>query len=127
IERVVHHGYGGSNTPDVLTDGNGNRAAHDEDNTWISTYVFDTSVSPAGYDVMEIRTYAAGMLQPNGDERARQAYEVWWTHVDAPTTFIRLGGFHHIVVNDDERASQIVLSRPDEAALASGARALQFR
>jgi lysophospholipase L1-like esterase len=126
LEQAIHQGYGGSTSPDVLTDGQGALAAHDRDNSWTSTFVFDTGVNAAGYDVTEVRTYAGGLVEPNGDEHAHQAYEVWYSTVAAPEEFVRLGDFHHIIVNEREKASRIALTRAD-GPVASGVKALQFR
>lgn len=126
LERVVHQGYEGAGSADLLHDGDGALSVRDRDNTWTSTFVFDTREHTAGYDLTEIRTYAGGLVQPNGDEHAHQAYTVWWSSVDAPGQFVRLGDFHHIIVNENERASRIALTRAD-GPLASGVKALLFQ
>ncbi len=123
LERAVHQGYDGlPNSVEALHDGQAEGGTFDADNTWRSTFVLNTEVNIAGYDLTEIRTGAGG---PFGI--FQQAYEVWWSSVDAPTVWNRLGGFHHIPLNlTSQQASGLVL-RKEEGPLASGVKAVQFR
>ncbi len=122
LEDVLHLGYDGSVSPEVLNDGLAGRATNDPDNQWVSTFVLDTSVNTAGYDITQVGSGAGGPRPRN----LHQAYEVWYSSVGTPFEFVRLGDFHHIPVNDLEQGSAIVVSGVD-GPLASGVRALQFR
>ena len=104
-------------------DGIENDHTNDEDNTWTSTFVLDTSANPAGYDISQIRSGAGG--REFGE--LPQSYEVWWSSVSEPYAFQRLGDFHHIPVHDLEQGSAIVVSSPNGGPLARGVKALQFR
>lgn len=119
--------YRGDSDPALLNDGAQNAWADDADNTWQSRYELDTQAQPAGWDVMEIRTTGGRPLAPNGDERAHQAYEVWWVSVDQPTLWQPLGAFHHIMVNRRQTGSQLLLRRADGQPLMRGVAAIQFR
>lgn len=120
-------GYHGKNDVAVLNDGRMDSYTNDTDNISATTFTLDTSVNTQGYDVNEFRTYAGLVIADNGDERAHQAYELWWSSVDAPDNFTRLGDFHHIMVNREERGSQIQVNRNDGTPLASRVKKIQFR
>jgi hypothetical protein len=119
---VFHEGYDGSAPPSALNDGSVSGTTNDGDDTWVSTFVLDTRVNAAGYDVTSIRSGAGGV----SPRKLPQAYEVWWSSVDAPTDFVRLGDFTHIPVNDTEQGSALVI-RGVDGPLARGVKALQFR
>lgn len=119
--------YNGRHRDTLLIDGDLHAYTNDADKTWTSTLTFDTTPAPAGYDVHEIRTSAGLPVAANGDERSHQAYELWWSSVDAPDTFMPLGDFRHIIVNTAQRASQIALTRPGGAPIATRLFRLQFR
>lgn len=119
--------YDGSHLDTVLIDGALRAYTNDSDKVWTSTLTFNTYPAPAGYDVYEIRTSAGLPVAANGDERSHQAYELWWSSVDAPDTFTPLGDFRHIIVNTAERASQIALTRADGSPIATRLFRLQFR
>jgi lysophospholipase L1-like esterase len=121
LEEVVHEGYDGGTPPSVLNDGLAGGGTDDGDNTWTSTYVLDTSLHAAGYDVTSIRSASGGV-----EREVQQGYEVWYSTVDAPTVFERLGDFHHVYVNLLERASALVIEG-EGGPLARGVKALQFR
>lgn len=127
LASVQSSGYGGSQPLSVLNDGLQDRFTDDPNNTHISTFTLNTSVNSAGYDLQEVRSMAGQVPAANGDERIHQAYELWWSSVDAPENFSRLGDFHHIMVNRDERASQISIRRADGQPLARRVKQLQFR
>ena len=120
-------GYKGAHDPGLLNDGSLFGATDDHDYTSISTFALNLAASPAGYDVDEIRTDAGLPIADNGDERSHQSYEVWWSSVDAPGTFVQLGAFHHIMVNRDERASQVDITPLAAGPLATHVAKIQFR
>jgi len=114
LEQTVHDGYDDSTgSPDLLTDGLAGDSTQEEDNTWTSLYVLDTNTSPQGYDITEIRS-VSGWPAVGEAENVQQAYEVWWSSVDTPQQFNRLGDFHHIVVNELSLASALVIDREGE-------------
>jgi lysophospholipase L1-like esterase len=121
LEDAVHTGYDGTTPLSVLNDGLAGDGTDDPDNTWTTVFILDTSVNAAGYDVTAIRS-ASGGPGPT----YQQAYEVWWSSVDAPTVFHRLGDFHHVPVNVRERASGLLVEGEGEP-LARGVKALEFR
>ncbi|HSI59669.1 MAG TPA: hypothetical protein VLA16_19060, partial [Ideonella sp.] len=120
-------GYHGKNDASVLNDGRMDGFTNDTDNTSATTFTLDTRVNTQGYDVNEFRSYAGLVISDDGDERAHQAYELWWSSVDAPDNFTRLGDFHHIMVNREERGSQIQVNRNDGQPLARRVKKIQFR
>src|SRR4029078_8576302 len=79
---------------DALNDGATGAAAtnpgtaFDLDGTWTSTYPFDSSVNTLGYDVSQIQTIAGWSAN-----RAGQNYQLAYSTVDDPGTFISLGTF----------------------------------
>jgi lysophospholipase L1-like esterase len=120
-------GYSGGHPPALLNDGALAAYSNDQDNFSTTTFTLNTSAAPGGYDVISVRSDAGLPTADNGDERSHQAYELWWSSVDAPDTFAQLAGTHHILVNTAERASQITLTRPDGSPLARRVAKLQFR
>jgi len=120
-------GYKGDHDPALLNDGSLEGATDDRDYLSTSTFTLDTAAAPQGYDLDEIRTDAGLPLAGNGDERTAQAWEFWFTTVDAPDTWVQLGAFHHILVNRDERASQVDVTPRGAAPLATRVAKLQFR
>jgi len=120
-------GYQGTHPPALLNDGAQGAYSNDADNLFTTTFTLDTSAAPDGYDVAGVRSAAGLPTAANGDERSHQAYELWWSSVDAPETFVQLAETHHILVNTAERASQITLTRPDGGPLARRVAKLQFR
>lgn len=127
LASVVTTDYKGNHKPALLNDGTLGGFSNDSDYVSTTTFTLATAQAPKGYDVTRIRTDAGLPTADNGDERSHQAYEVWWSSVDAPEAFTQLGDFHHILVNVAERASQINLTRADDAPLARGVAKLQFR
>lgn len=127
LAGVQHSGYTGSKAPALLNDGAQQVYSNDPDRTWTTTYTLDTTLAPAGYDVDEVRVAAGLATAGNGDERAHQAWELWWSAVDAPDTFQPIGDFRHILVNTAQRASQVTLTRPEGAPIARRVARLQFR
>ncbi len=91
---------GGSNTA-ALTDNTHGAdsslpaAAYDPDGTWTSTYTFDTTVNTAGYDLVQVDTFAGWTTA-----RSDQKYELFYSTVSAPSTFISLGVFHNYLVEE---------------------------
>ena len=120
-------GYNGSHAIEALNDGRLDVATNDGDNLMTSTFTLDTRVNARGYDLNEVRTYAGQAVAENGDEQCAQAYELWVTSVDAPDQWVRVGDFHHIMVNSTETGSQVQLSRQDGQPLATRVKKLQFR
>ena len=120
-------GYKGAHDPALLDDGSLAGTTDDHDYTSITTYTLDTAATPGGFDVAEIRTDAGLPIADNGDERSHQSYELWWSSVDAPASFVRLGAFHHIMVNRAERASQVDITSLDGGPLATRVAKIQFR
>ena len=127
LAGVSSSGYDGRKPVALLNDGLQDRDLAEADNQFELTYTLDTAAQPQGYDVQEIRTHAGRPAADNGDERAHQAYTVWWAPASAPGQWQALGDFHHILVNREERASRIVIRRPDGQPLARGVGQLQFR
>jgi hypothetical protein len=127
LASVKTTGYHGSHAPTLLNDGSLDFAANDSDNLSTTTFTLNTVDTPLGYDLTGIRTDAGLPIADNGDERSHQSYEVWWSSVDAPDTFVQLGAFHHILVNRAERASQVELTRPDGTPLATHVARIQVR
>jgi lysophospholipase L1-like esterase len=127
LQSVETIGYAGKHAITVLNDGELGSASNDKDALSTTTFTLDTSAHANGYDITEIRTMAGMPIAANGDERAHQAYEVWWSTVDAPQRFERLGDFHHIMVNRDERASQMLISRLDAQPMMQRVKAIRFR
>ncbi|MEK8033087.1 SGNH/GDSL hydrolase family protein [Ideonella sp. DXS29W] len=119
--------YRGSHAPALLNDGSLAGFSNDADYTSTTTFTLATAQAPRGYDITRIRTAAGLPSADNGDERSHQAYEVWWSSVDAPDVFNQLADAHHILVNVAERASQITLTREDGAPMARGVAQVQFR
>jgi lysophospholipase L1-like esterase len=127
LASVRSTGYAGRHPITVLNDGELGSASNDKDALSTTTFTLDTSAHANGYDITEIRTMAGMPIAANGDERAHQAYEVWWSTVDAPQRFERLGDFHHIMVNREERASQMLISRLDAQPMMQRVKAIRFR
>lgn len=127
LASVVTTDYKGNHKPALLYDGALGGFSNDSDYASTTTFTLATAPAPKGYDITRIRTDAGLPTADNGDERSHQAYEVWWSSVDAPDVFTQLGDFHHILVNVAERASQINLTRAGDAPLARGVARLQFR
>ena len=127
LAGVQTSGYHGSHPPALLNDGSQAAYSNDRDYTSTTTFTLNTVAAPQGYDLAAIRTDAGLPTADNGDERSHQAYELWWSSVEAPDTFVKLADVHHIMVNTAERASQITLSRPDGAPMATRVAKLQFR
>lgn len=127
LAGVETTGYTGNHAPTLLNDGLLKAYSNDGDKVWTTTYTLNTALAPAGYDVREIRTAAGLPTADNGDERTHQAYEIWWSTVDAPGSFVQLGDFRHILVNKAARASQVTLTRADGTAIASRVAKIQFR
>lgn len=119
--------YSGNHAPALLNDGSLAGFSNDQDYVSTTTFTLATAQAPNGYDITRIRSDAGLPTADNGDERSHQSYELWWSSVDAPDTFVPLGDFHHILVNVTERASQITLTREGVAPLASRVARLQFR
>jgi hypothetical protein len=120
-------GYDGGHAPALLNDGLQGGFSNDSDYVSTTTFTLATAQAPKGYDLTRIRSAAGLPTADNGDERSHQAYEVWWSSIDAPDVFTQLGDFHHILVNKAERASQISLTREGGAPLARGVAKIQFR
>lgn len=118
LASVDATGYSGKHPLSALNDGALDVFTNDKDALSTVAYTLATATQAAGYDITEIRTSAGQPPAENGDERAHQAYEVWFSTVDAPDVWQRLGDFHHIMVNRAERASQIQITRPDGLPLA---------
>lgn len=127
LQTVGTRHYGGNAAPTLLNDGDQQAWADDADNQWESRYTLDTQAQPQGWDVMGIRTTSGRPVAPNGDESAHQAYEVWWTSVDEPARWRRLGVFHHIMVNRRQTGSQLLLHRADGQPLMRRVAAVEFR
>jgi lysophospholipase L1-like esterase len=127
LAGVQHSGYTGAKPPALLNDGAQKAFSNDPDRTWTSTYTLNTTAAPAGYDLDEVRTSAGLPTADNGDERGHQAFELWWSSVDAPDTFTAIGDFRHILVNTTERASQVKLARADGTPIARRVAKVQFR
>ncbi|MEM1042878.1 MAG: GDSL-type esterase/lipase family protein [Bacteroidota bacterium] len=130
LQRAIHTDYDGETDPGVLNDGltgvyNGlsDDFAQDPDHTWTSTFALNTNENAAGYDIDRIQSGAGG----NEHGKLPQAYEVWYSLVDAPAAFLRLGAFQHIPVNDLQRGSALVITGLEGAPLATGVKAIQFR
>lgn len=127
LASAVTTDYLGNHDPALLNDGALGGFSNDSDHFSTTTFTLATAQAPKGYDITRIRTDAGLPTADNGDERSHQAYEVWWSAVDAPEVFTQLGDFHHILVNVAERASQINLTRANGDPLARGVAKLQFR
>lgn len=127
LAAAVTTDYRGKHKPALLNDGALGGFSNDSDYFSTTTFTLSTAQAPRGYDITRIRTDAGLPTADNGDERSHQAYELWWSAVDAPDVFTQLGDFHHILVNVAERASQISLTRAGDAPLARGVAKLQFR
>ena len=119
--------YAGKHPIALLNDGRLDSVANDKDYASTTTFTLNTTKNARGYDVNEIRSYAGQVISEAGDERAHQSYEVWWSSVDAPDNYMRLGDFHHIMVNRQERASQIQIARGDGQPMATRVKKIQFR
>jgi lysophospholipase L1-like esterase len=120
-------GYKGQHPIEVIHDGDLDSASNDADATSVTTFTLDTSINTNGYDITEIRTMAGMPIADNGDERAHQAYVVLWASVDAPARWQSLGDFHHMMVNREERASQMLISRLDAQPMMRRVKAIKFR
>jgi lysophospholipase L1-like esterase len=127
LAGVETTGYHGSHPPALLNDGSQAAYSNDRDYTSTTTFLLDTAAAPQGFDITAIRTDAGLPTADNGDERSHQAYELWWSAVDAPDTFVKLADAHHILVNKAERASQITLAKSDGSPMARRVAKLQFR
>jgi len=127
LAGVETTGYHGSHPPALLNDGSQAAYSNDRDATSTTTFSLNTAAAPQGYDLTAIRTIAGLPTAANGDERSHQAYELWWSSVEAPDSFVKLADAHHILVNRAERASQITLARPDGSPVAQRVAKLQFR
>lgn len=127
LASVRSRNYGGEQPISVLNDGSLGGWALDPDNRFATRYTLDTAAQPAGWDVREIRSSAGLPMDAAGDERAHQAYEVWWTSVDEPQRWQQLGAFHHIMVNRSQVGSQLVLTRPGGQPLLRRVAAIEFR
>ena len=53
---------------------------------FVSTYALNLATSPLGYDIKEIR-----MFTDQGGDRAGQSYDIYYSLINAPGTFILLG------------------------------------
>jgi hypothetical protein len=53
---------------------------------FVSTYALNLAVNPLGYNIKEIR-----MFTDQGGDRAGQSYDIFYSLIDAPDTFIFLG------------------------------------
>ena len=120
--------YHGAHPPALLNDGSLQAYTDDDDYTSTTTFALNTVGAPTGYDVSEVRTSAGLPIDANGDERAEQAYQLWCQRADQPGVWQMVGSFHHIMVNREERASQVVLasSTPGQPLL-THVTAIQFR
>lgn len=127
LAGVETTGYTGNHAATLLNDGALKAYSNDGDKVWTTTFALNTALAPAGYDVSEIRTAAGLPTADNGDERTHQAYEIWWSAVESPDTFVQLGDFRHILVNKAARASQVTLTRADGTAIARHVAKIQFR
>ena len=54
---------------------------------YTTTYALDITTNPAGYDIKEIRLFS------NGGSRTTQAYDIKYSLVGAPSTFMTLGTY----------------------------------
>lgn len=120
-------GYSGTHPAALLNDGSLAAFSNDKDNLSTTTFTLATDAAPNGYDLSAVRGAAGLPTAANGDERSHQAYELWWSSVDAPDVFVQLADVHHVLVNTAERASQITLGRADGSPLARRVAKLQFR
>jgi len=127
LAGVQTSGYQGSHPPALLNDGSQAAYSNDRDYTSTTTFSLNTEAAPQGYDITSIRSDAGLPTAANGDERSHQAYELWWSSVESPDTFVQLADAHHILVNTSERASQVTLTRPDGGPMAQRVAKLQFR
>lgn len=127
LESASTTGYKGKRPATLLNDGLLDNYTNERDNQFSTRFTLRTATTPQGFDVREIRSVAGLPIAANGDEQAHQAYEIWWSSVDAPDSFVRLGDFHHIMVNRTERSSRIVINRADDEPLARRVKAIEFR
>ena len=127
LAAVSSSGYGGKRPLTVLNDGLQQAFIAEDDNRFEVAYQLNTEAQPGGYDIQEVRSHAGQGPADNGDEQAHQAYELWWASVAAPDVLQRLGDVHHIHVSRAEKASRVVIRRPDGLPLVQGAARLVFR
>ncbi|MCC7193204.1 MAG: hypothetical protein IT444_10530 [Phycisphaeraceae bacterium] len=93
-------GAGGSNTAALTNNTHGTNTSlpatgFDTNGIWTSTYTFDTTLNTAGYDLVQVDTFAGWTTS-----RSDQKYELFYSTVSAPSTFISLGIFHNYLVEE---------------------------
>jgi hypothetical protein len=110
----LNDGTGGSG---LTTLSNAN--TFDLDGVWTSTFTLNTTTNTAGYDINAIRTFSAW-----NDYRVNQKYEVFYSTVKNPTTFVSLGIFTDTV--HENGSYMISLTGSTGGAIASGVKAIQF-
>ncbi len=99
--------------------------AVDLDGTWTTTYALNISTNTLGYDITNIKTIAGWV-----DQRVNQKYELLYSTVALPATFVSLGTFSNTPYNSDTGAtnafsSQITLT-DTTGIIASGVSNIRF-
>ncbi len=78
---------GGSSLPHLRDGTFGDYVAYNDSSEYTTTYALDTTSNPFGYDINEIRLFS------NGGSRTSQAYDLKYSLVEAPDTFLFLGTY----------------------------------
>jgi hypothetical protein len=78
---------GGSPLPHLRNGIFGDYVMYNDSSEYTTTYALDITSNPAGYDIKEIRLFS------NGGSRTSQAYDLKYSLVGAPDTFLPLGTY----------------------------------
>lgn len=91
----------------------------DTDGIFTATYTLNTTVNTLGYSISQVETFAGWP-----SDRAKQKYELLYSTVAAPGTFISLGTFSFSTANIS--GSTRVSLTDDSGFLATGVKAIRF-
>ena len=128
LASAVTTGYKGSHPPSLLNDGALGTVSDDSDYLSTTTFTLDTSAAPAGYDITRVLTDGGKPIASNGDEQCAQAYELWVERTTAPGTWTKVGTFQHLMVDRQQRASQVELvAKVAGQPMLRNVSAIQFR
>ncbi len=89
------------------------------DNNWSITYTLDTTNAPLGFSIKVIQTIAAW-----GSSRQHQHYELLYSTVAAPGTFISMGTFNLVPTNEADQGTRITLTDSSGGAISDGVHTL---
>ncbi|OPZ27085.1 MAG: GDSL-like Lipase/Acylhydrolase [Lentisphaerae bacterium ADurb.BinA184] len=92
--------------------------AFDLDGTWTSTYLLNTALRPAGYDITEIRTISGWIAT-----RTNQSFELLFATVEDPALFVSYGTFSYSPGNS---GSAMITLTDSTGLLATGVAAIRF-